>query len=50
MWLSLKQESKFKSKVAADNIKAQNLLMKRNQEKKLESSKTSTSKGIYSTE
>lgn len=36
-------ESKFKSKVAADNIKAQNLLMKRNQEKKLESSKTSTS-------
>ena len=36
-------ESKFKSKVAADNIKAQNLLMKRNEEKKLESSKTSTS-------
>ena len=36
-------ESKFKSKVAADNIKAQNLLMKRNQEKKLKSSKTSTS-------
>ena len=36
-------ESKFKSKVAADNIKAQNLLMKRNEEKKLKSSKTSTS-------